>query len=214
MLSRQKYIQPLVVPDPSSFEVEIAVAKLKRYKSPGSDEIPAELIKILCSKIHKLINSIWNKEELSDQWKSIIVPVQLSTSIFFSRPYIGEIIGDHHHGFWHNRSTTYQIFYIRQTLRKKWDYNETVYQLLIDFKEACDSVRREVLYNILIEFGIPMKLVRLIKMCLNEMYGEAHIRFESVAEFRYLGTTMTNQTLIQEEIKRRLNSGDTCCLKT
>jgi hypothetical protein len=31
-------------------------------------------------------------------------------------------------------------------------------------------VRREVLYNILIEFGEPMKLVRLIKMCLNETY--------------------------------------------
>jgi hypothetical protein len=35
--------EPLV-PDPSPFEVEIAVAKLKRYKSPGSDQIPAELI--------------------------------------------------------------------------------------------------------------------------------------------------------------------------
>jgi hypothetical protein len=33
-------------------------------------------------------------------------------------------------------------------------------------------VRREVLYNILIEFGIPMKLVRLIKMCLNETYSK------------------------------------------
>jgi hypothetical protein len=39
----------------------------------------------------------------------------------------------------------------------------TVYQLFIDFKKAYDSVRREVLYNIFIEFGIPMKLVRLIK---------------------------------------------------
>ena len=37
-----------------------------------------------------------------------------------------------------------------------------------ELKEANDLVRREVLYNILIEFGIPMKLVRLIKMCLTE----------------------------------------------
>jgi hypothetical protein len=50
------------------------------YKSPGSDEILAELIQaggeILRSKIHKLIKSIWNKEKLPYQWKeSIIVPV-------------------------------------------------------------------------------------------------------------------------------------------
>jgi hypothetical protein len=41
--------------------------------------------------------------------------------------------------------------------------NEAVHQLFIDFKVAYDSVRREVLYNILIGFGIPMKLVRLTK---------------------------------------------------
>jgi hypothetical protein len=52
--------------------------------------------------------------------------------------------------------------------RKKLDYNETVHHLFIDFKKAYHSVRREVLYNILIEFGLPMKPVRLIKMCLNE----------------------------------------------
>jgi hypothetical protein len=50
---------------------------LKKYKSPGNDEIPAELIqaggKMLLSAIHKLINSIWNKEELPDQWKESIM---------------------------------------------------------------------------------------------------------------------------------------------
>jgi hypothetical protein len=71
--------EPLV-PEPSLVEVEIAIGKLRSYKSPGSDNIPAELIKAgdetLCSEIHKIICSTWNKEELPQQWKeSIIVPI-------------------------------------------------------------------------------------------------------------------------------------------
>jgi len=46
-----------------------------------------------------------------------------------------------------------------------------VHQLFIDFKKAHDSVGREVLYNILTEFCIPKKLVRLINMCPNETYS-------------------------------------------
>jgi hypothetical protein len=70
----------LLVPGPSNLEVEISIAKLKKYKSPGSDKIPAKLYQTggetLVSVIHKLITSIWNKEEMPDQCKeSIIVPV-------------------------------------------------------------------------------------------------------------------------------------------
>jgi hypothetical protein len=56
------------------------IGKLKRYKSPGVDQIPAELIQeggeALRWEIHKLIKLIWNKEELPHQWKeSIVVPI-------------------------------------------------------------------------------------------------------------------------------------------
>ena len=78
-------------------------------------------------------------------------------------PYAEEIIGDHQCRFRCNKSTIDHIFCIHPILLKKWEYNKAVHQLFIDFKKSYDSVRREVLYNILIEFGIPMKLVRLIK---------------------------------------------------
>jgi hypothetical protein len=53
------YTADPTVPDPSPFEAEIAITKLERYKSPGSNQIPAEVIQAggetLRSKIHKLI---------------------------------------------------------------------------------------------------------------------------------------------------------------
>ena len=52
-------------------------------------------------------------------------------------------------------------FCIRKIHKKKWEYNEAVHKLFIDLKKAYDSVWREVLYSILIEFVIPMKLVSL-----------------------------------------------------
>jgi hypothetical protein len=170
----------------SASEVEVAIGKFKMYSSPGVDQIPAELIQgggeTLHSEIHMLIKLIWNKEKLPQQWKwSIVVPIHkkgdkadcsnyqgiplLSTSykilsnilLAGLTPCADEIIGDHQCGYWHNRSMTDQIFYIQQVLVKKWEYNYTVHQLFIDFKNAYNSVRREVLFIILISLEYPGK---------------------------------------------------------
>ena len=106
----------------------MGIEKLESNKSPGNDQIPAELIKAggrtIRSQIHKLIVSIWNKEELPEEWKeSIIVPIykkgdktdcsnyrcisllpttyKILSNILLSRltPYAEEIIGDHQCGF-------------------------------------------------------------------------------------------------------------------
>ena len=139
--------EPLV-PEPSASEVALAIGKLKSHKSPGNDEIPAELIKAgggaICGEIHKLITSIWKKENLPGEWKeSIIVPIhkkwdktdcnnyrgisllpttyKILSNILLSRltPYAKEIIVDHQCGFRRNRSTIDHIFCIRQILEKK-----------------------------------------------------------------------------------------------
>jgi len=98
---------------------------------------------------------------------------KILSHILLSRltPYSEEIIGDHQCGFRRNRSNTDHIFCVHQILENKWECKEVVFQLLIDYKKSCDSVRREVLLNILIEFGVHTKMVRLMKMCLDETYS-------------------------------------------
>jgi len=71
--------EPLV-PEPSAAEVELTIDKLNSHKSPGIDQIPAELIKArgrtICLEIHKLMTSIWKKENFPEEWKgSIVVPI-------------------------------------------------------------------------------------------------------------------------------------------
>jgi hypothetical protein len=70
--------EPLA-PGSNPLEVEIAMTKLKKCKSAGSDQIPSEPIQAggetLLSEIRVFINSIWDKKELPDQWKeSLNVP--------------------------------------------------------------------------------------------------------------------------------------------
>jgi hypothetical protein len=152
----------------------MAIGKLKRYKSPGTGQIQKEMIKTgkrtKCSQIYKPIYSVWNKEEMPQQWKeSIIVPIykkgdktdcsnyrgislvstaqRILSNILLSRstPHA------HQYGFQCNRSTTDHIFCIQQILEKIWEYNEAVLQ------KSCESVSGEVLCNILTDFGITMK---------------------------------------------------------
>jgi hypothetical protein len=101
---------------------------------------------------------------------------KILSNILLSRltPYLEEIPVDHHCGF-RCRGQLLIIYSASvKYLRKKWKYNGARHQLFIDFKKAYDSVRREVLYNILIEFGIPW-YCKANKMCLNT-YSRVEVR--------------------------------------
>jgi hypothetical protein len=150
------------VPEPNAFEVEIAIAKSRKYKLPSSALYPAELIQAgdetFWSEVHKLIlfgvrkNGLTKGRRLLYQFTRRVDETEcsnytgislLSTSyknvsniLSSSSPYVNKIIEGHHCGFQCNRSTTDQIFCIHQILEKKWEYNETVYQLFIGFRKA------------------------------------------------------------------------------
>ncbi|KAJ4441755.1 hypothetical protein ANN_11613 [Periplaneta americana] len=127
------------IPEPMLSEVEIAIENLKKYNSPGIDQIPAELIQeggsALYIEIYELVLAIWEKEIVPEQWKeSIIVPIfkkgdktncgnfrgisllltsyKMLSNILLRRltPYVYEIIGDHQCGFRRNGTTIDQIF--------------------------------------------------------------------------------------------------------
>jgi hypothetical protein len=199
--------EPLVT-EPSAFEFDLAIELLKSHKSPGIDQILAELVKTVGKtvyyEIHKLIISIWNKEELPEEWKESILPLYkrgdktdhtsykgisllpATYKTFIQHPAVNVNsicrgnYWDHQCGFRCNRSVADHVFCICQLLEKKWEYNEAVNWLFIDFKKAYDLGRRDVLYNILIEFDIPMKVVMVIKMCLIETQSRVWGREEFV----------------------------------
>ena len=83
-------------------------------------------------------------------------------------PYANEIIGEYQCSFRRNRPTFDHIFSIRKILKKKGEYNMDECQLCIDFEKAYD-------YDILIKFGVPKKLVRLIKTCLDGSQSKVRI---------------------------------------
>jgi len=84
-------------------------------------------------------------------------------------PYAEELLCDHQCGFRRNRSTTVQIICIRQILEIKRECNEGVHQPCIYFKKACDSVRREVLDNIL-RVCYSHEPGKYIVVCYNERH--------------------------------------------
>ena len=124
---KEVQIEEPLVPEPSAFKVETVIGKAKRHKSPGIDQIPAEMFKVGRRTIHceilKHIISIWNKEELPEVWKDSImylpkrrakkhivativisllpITYKILSNVLLSRviPYAGKIIGDHQCGF-------------------------------------------------------------------------------------------------------------------
>jgi hypothetical protein len=95
------------------------------------------------------INKKGDKTDFNNYRDKSLTPTRykILSKIHLSRLtlYTEEITGDHQCGFRRNRSTTDHVFCIRQIRERKWEHNEAVHRVFIDYKKAYDSFRREVL---------------------------------------------------------------------
>jgi len=182
---------------PTQKEIEEIINSMKNNKSPGANGITAENLKyggdILLGEIYKLICQIWEEEDYPDSWKtSIIQPIHKKGDVTDCSNYRGialvdvvykvlatlikqrlenhavPCLGEYQGGFRKGRSTTDQVFMLKQTLIGCYEYEIPTYLLFVDFKGAYDNLSRQELFEILKDFQIPTKLIRLVKMTLQK----------------------------------------------
>ena len=177
---------------PTAEEVEKAIKKLKPRKAAGEDGIIAEALawggEKLWEEVTKLIQDIWEKEEVPEEWGGgLLVPIFKAgnkadadnyrgiallniTGKVFTRILNGRlmtiaerILLEQQSGFRKGRGTTDQIFCVRQMIEKHIEHQDPLYMAFIDLKKAYDSVSRSLLMSILRAEGLPEKLVVLIE---------------------------------------------------
>ncbi|XP_049316314.1 potassium voltage-gated channel protein Shal isoform X2 [Bactrocera dorsalis] len=184
------------VPLPDHEEVRIAIARLKNNKVAGADGLPAELFKHggeeLIRSMHQLLCKIWSDESMPNDWNlSVLCPIHkkgdpticanyrgiillniaymVLSSVLCERlkPTVNKLIGPYQCGFRPGKSTTDQIFTMRQILEKTRERRIDTHHLFVDFKVAFNSMKRSCLYAAMSEFCISAKLIRLCKLTLS-----------------------------------------------
>jgi sorting nexin-29 len=95
--------------------------------------------------------------------------------------YVEDILTEYQTGFRRGKSTTDHILTIRQVMEKFYEYNKDLHILFVDFKQAYDSIDREILWTR--TFGIPRKLVRLVEICNQQTYCKVRFMGETSEAF-------------------------------
>ena len=175
-------------------EVSRAVHKLKNNKSPGEDLISAEMLKATTvgggvEKLHNLLRLVWESEICPEEWKRgtiiklpkkgnlaecgnwrgitlLSVPGKVMAMIILDRIYetLDEKMREGQSGFRRGRSCADQIFVLRNIIEQSVEWRKEVVINFIDFKKAFDSLHRPSMWNILRSYGLPIKIINVIKL--------------------------------------------------
>ena len=189
---------PISCDKPSKAEIRKAIKTLRNGKAAGPDSIPAEAIKAdvetATNILHDLFSKIWDKEELPADWKEGIVvklpkkgdladcsnyrgimllsvPGKVLNRVLLERmkEAVDPKLRDQQAGFRRNRSCADQIATLRIIVEQSLEWNSPLYINFIDYEKAFDSVDRETLWKLLRHYGVPGKIVSLIRCTYQNM---------------------------------------------
>ena len=179
-------------PDFSLEEVQNAIKKMKNGKSPGIDQITAEVLKAGGDTMAEMLLHIFKNVTLTSKtplaWSKMVVtpihkkgnrldpenyraisllsiPGKVYCQILLTRmkEKTERFIKDTQFGFRTGRGTTDAIFIMRQIMEKARERNIDMHYNFIDFKAAFDTIWREALWKMLKSIGIHSKIVDVIK---------------------------------------------------
>ena len=183
---------PISCDPPSREEIRKAIRHLKNNKAAGPDDCCAEAFKAdietSVELLYPLFKKIWEEEDVPLDWKEgylvklpkkgdlsncqnyrgitlLSIPGKIFNRILLERlrdptdPHLR----DQQAGFRKNRSCADQIATLRIILEQSLEWNSSLYCCFVDYEKAFDSVHRESLWQLLRHYGIPTKLVNIIK---------------------------------------------------
>lgn len=177
---------------PRKEEIKKAILLLKNGKAAGPDSIPAEALKAdpdaMAETLYPLFGKIWEEEEIPTDWKEsyiiklpkkgdlskcsnyrgitlLSVPGKVFNRVILERmkDAVDPHLRDQQAGFRKNRSCADQIATLRVIVEQSLEWNSPLYVNFVDYEKAFDSVDRETLWRLLRHYGVPTKLVSIIK---------------------------------------------------
>ena len=195
---------------PTLDEIKKAVQSLKNGKAPGRDNLNAELFKAdpdqAARLLQPLFHSIWEEENIPEDWRQgtiikipkkgnlidcnnwrgitlLSIPSKVLCTIIINQlgPAIDKILRQEQSGFRKGRGCIDHITVLRNVIEQSTEWQRKLYILFVDYQKAFDSLHRESLWKLLRAYGVPQKIVNVIKQFYCRFtcsVGSSDLRFE------------------------------------
>ncbi|CAH8515125.1 unnamed protein product [Schistosoma haematobium] len=177
---------------PTTEEIRMAVRQIKTEKAAGPDNIPAEALKsdieATTSMLYLLFKKVWEEKQVPMDWKEghlvkipkkgdlskcenyrgitlLSIPGKVFNRVLLNRmkDAVDAQLRDQQAGFRKDRSCTDQIAILRIIVEQSVEWNSSLYINFIDYENAFDSVDRKTLRKLLRHYGVPEKIVNIIR---------------------------------------------------